>query len=178
GARVPALDFGSAVHAALEALADAPSEAWGLRAREVVRAHAAAGDVASIVEEVLRVRGDPELAPLFGPGSFGEVGLRGRVSWQGQRFRFPGRLDRVVVSADRVLVVEFKTDRFVPSAASGIRQGYLRQLALYRKALEGLFPGRPVSCGILWTVTPRLMIVPPALIDGCERVLDPAGAGS
>lgn len=178
GARVPALDFGSAVHAALEAIADAPSEAWGLRAREVVRAHAAPGEVASIVEEVLRVRGDPELASLFGPGSFGEVALRGRVSWQGQRFRFPGRLDRVVVSADRVLVVEFKTDRFVPSEASGIRQGYLRQLALYRKALEGLFPGRPVSCGILWTVTPRLMIVPSALIDGCERVLDPAGAGS
>jgi ATP-dependent helicase/nuclease subunit A len=51
-------------------------------------------------------------------------------------------------------------------------------LALYRKALQGLFPGRAVSCGILWTVAPRLMEVPAALVDGCERVLDPAGAGS
>ena len=77
-----------------------------------------------------------------------------------------------------LLVVEFKTDRMVPADPAGIRPGYLRQLALYRKALQGLFPGRAVSCGILWTVAPRLMEVPAALVDGCERVLDPAGAGS
>jgi ATP-dependent helicase/nuclease subunit A len=178
GARMPAMDFGSAVHGALEAIADAPPELWGPRAREVARVHASAGEISAIVEEVLRVRENPAFASLFGPGSFGEVGLRGRVSWQGRRFRFPGRLDRVVVQDDGVLVVEFKTDRFVPAEPSGIRPGYLRQLALYRRALEGLFPGKPVSCGILWTVSPRLMLVPPALIQANEGVLDPVGTGS
>jgi ATP-dependent helicase/nuclease subunit A len=175
---MPAMDFGSAVHGALEAIADAPSELWGPRAREVARTHAGAGEISAIVEEVLRVRENPAFAALFGPGSFGEVGLRGRVSWQGRRFRFPGRLDRVVVQDDGVLVVEFKTDRFVPAEPSGIRPGYLRQLALYRRALEGLFPGKPVSCGILWTASPRLMLVPPSLIEGSEGVLDPVGTGS
>ena len=178
GARLPAMDLGSAVHKALEAVASAPAETWGLRVREVVRPIVEPGSVAAVVEEVLRVRGAPEFVSLFGPGSFGEVDLRGRVSWQGQRFRFPGRLDRVVVGDREVLVVEFKTDRMVPADPAGIRPGYLRQLALYRKALQGLFPGRAVSCGILWTVAPRLMEVPAALVDGCERVLDPAGAGS
>jgi hypothetical protein len=41
-----------------------------------------------------------------------------------------------------------------------------------------LFPGKPVSCGILWTVSPRLMLVPLSLIEGSEGVLDPVGTGS
>jgi ATP-dependent helicase/nuclease subunit A len=87
-------------------------------------------------------------------------------------------MDRIVVRDGDVLVVEFKTDRFVPSDVTGIRPGYVRQLALYRRALEGLYPGKAVSCGILWTVAARLTIVPVEVIEACERVLDPAGMGS
>jgi ATP-dependent helicase/nuclease subunit A len=173
-----ALDLGTAVHKALEAVADARSELWAQRAREAARPHVAAAELANVVAEVLRVRQDPALQFIFGSGSFGEVALRGWVMWQGQRFRFPGRIDRVVVRDTDVLVVEFKTDRFVPTDVAGIRPSYVRQLALYRRALEGLYPGKAVSCGILWTVAARLTMVPVELIEACERVLDPVGTGS
>ena len=176
--RSAALDLGTAVHKALEVIADARPELWAQRAREAARPHVASTDLASVVAEVLRVRQDPSLQFIFGPGSFGEVAVRGRVLWQGQRFLFPGRMDRIVVRDGGVLVVEFKTDRFVPTAVAGIRSGYVRQLALYRRALEGLYPGKAVSCGILWTVAARLTMVPVEVIEACERVLDPAGTGS
>lgn len=176
--RSPALDLGTAVHRALEVVADARSDLWAQKAREAALPHVAATELPGVVAEVLRVRQDASLQFLFGPGSFGEVALRGRVLWQGRKFRFPGRMDRVVVRDTDVLVVEFKTDRVVPTDMAGIRPAYIRQLALYRRALEGLYPGKPVSCGILWTATTRLTLLPLELVEACERVLDPVGAGS
>jgi ATP-dependent helicase/nuclease subunit A len=134
--------------------------------------------LSGVVSEVLRVRQDPALQFVFGPGSFGEVALRGLVSWQGQEFRFPGRMDRVVVRNTDVLIIEFKADRVVPADVQGLRPSYVRQLALYRRALEGLHPGKPVSCGILWTATARLMPVPADVLEACEGMLDPVRAGS
>jgi len=176
--RSPALDLGTAVHRALEVVADARSDLWAQKAREAALPHVAATELPGVVAEVLRVRQDPSLQFVFGPGSYGEVALRGRVSWQGRKFRFPGRVDRVVVRDTDVLVVEFKTDRVVPTDMAGIRVAYIRQLALYRRALEGLYPGKPVSCGILWTVTARLTLLPHEFVEACERVLDPVGVGS
>ena len=151
---------------------------WARVAEDAARTLVEPDDVASVAGEALGVRAHPSFAFLFGPGTFGEVALRGPVSWQGQTFRFPGGIDRVVVTPAEVLVVEFKTDRQVPDGPSAIPAAYVRQMAIYRKALGALFPDRPVSCAILWTAEPRLSGIPVDLLVACERVLDPAGAGS
>ena len=173
GERTEAMDRGTAVHKVLDAIAHARPEKWSSIATELARELVAPLDVQPVVAEALRVRREPAFAHVFDSNSFGEVALRGTIEWQGRRVRFPGRFDRVVVKSDEVLLVEFKTDRVVPSAMNAIRPEYLRQLAIYRKALASVFPGKPVSCGILWTAEPRLSIVPSSLLDACEGVLDP-----
>jgi ATP-dependent helicase/nuclease subunit A len=178
GERTEAMDRGTAVHKVLDAIAHARPEKWSSIATELARELVAPLDVQAVVAEALRVRREPDFAHVFDSNSFGEVALRGTIEWQGRRVRFPGRFDRVVVKADEVLLVEFKTDRVVPSALNAIRPEYLRQLAIYRKALASVFPGKPVSCGILWTAEPRLSIVPSSLLDACEGVLDPEQASS
>jgi ATP-dependent helicase/nuclease subunit A len=178
GERTEAMDRGTAVHKVLDAIAHARPEKWSSIATELARELVAPLDVQPVVAEALRVRREPAFAHVFDSNSFGEVALRGTIEWQGRRVRFPGRFDRVVVKSDEVPLVEFKTDRVVPSALNAIRPEYLRQLAIYRKALASVFPGKPVSCGILWTAEPRLSIVPSSLLDACEGVLDPEEASS
>jgi ATP-dependent helicase/nuclease subunit A len=63
-----------------------------------------------------------------------------------------------------VLVVDFKTNQSPPGTAAEAPVAYVRQLALYRALLTGLYPQRAVRTALLWTETPELMeILPPAL---------------
>lgn len=168
------LDRGRAVHKTLERLGVAPPERWSAIARETalgfitdpVLAQAAAN-------EALAVRRDLLLSHLFARGSYGEVPLRGRVDWRGKTVDVAARLDRVVIRESDVLIVEYKTDRVVPKANAAIPANYVAQLALYRIAVERLFPGRVVNCGILWTVEPRLSLLPSTLLQEAVSVLDP-----
>jgi ATP-dependent helicase/nuclease subunit A len=173
------LERGRAIHRALERLGSAPAERWSDIARETalgfiddpVLAQAAAN-------EALAVRRDLLLSHLFAPGSYGEVPLRGLVDWRGKTVDVAARLDRVVVRERDVLIVEFKTDRVVPKALSAIPSNYVAQLALYRMAVERLFPGRAVNCAILWTVEPRLGLLPSSLLQEAVSALDPPAGGT
>ena len=54
----------------------------------------------------------PEFAPLFGPGSQAEVPVVGLVGGRA----LSGQIDRLVVTADRVLIVDYKTLRPPPES--------------------------------------------------------------
>ena len=157
---------GRAVHKALEQLALAPSERWSavaIAAASAILDDPAAAQAAAA--EALKVRRDLLLAHLFVPGSYGEVPLRGVIEWQGVKVDLGARLDRVIVGERDVMIVEYKTDRVAPKSDSAIPASYLTQLALYRVAVARLFPTRAVNCAILWTVEPRLAVLPPKLLD-------------
>ena len=61
---------------------------------------------------------------------------------------------------------------------------YLAQMAAYRALLQVLYPGRTVSCALIWTDGARLMELPDAAMDaalalaGQPRPLDREGAAS
>jgi len=38
-------------------------------------------------------------------------------------------------------------------------------MALYRAAAQAIFPGRRIDCGLVFTDGPRLLTLPPALLD-------------
>ena len=106
---------------------------------------------------------------MFGPGTYGEVPVHGSVMWQGEMHQVAGRLDRVIVGADDVTIIEFKTDRVVPKADLSIQPSYVTQLALYRVAVARLFEGRTVKCAILWTAEPRLTLLPLRMLEEAGR---------
>jgi ATP-dependent helicase/nuclease subunit A len=76
-----------------------------------------------------------------------------------------GVVDRLAVEKDRVLVLDFKTDRPAPTDAAAAPDSYVMQLALYREVLRKIFPGKAVSCALLWTEKPHLMELPDARLD-------------
>ena len=71
-----------------------------------------------------------------------------------------------MVTPDRVLVLDYKTNRPPPAAPEQVAPLYLRQMAAYRAVLRQAFPGRAVDCVLVWTYGARLMPLPAELLDG------------
>jgi ATP-dependent helicase/nuclease subunit A len=106
-----------------------------------------------ITNEILSVINDPDFSPVFGPGSRAEVPLTGMIDGQ----IISAQLDRLVVRENEVLVVDFKTNRPPPTSSEQVAEIYLRQMAMYRVALQNIYPDRRIKCALLWTVGAYLM---------------------
>ncbi|HEX3416249.1 MAG TPA: double-strand break repair helicase AddA, partial [Stellaceae bacterium] len=115
-----------------------------------------------IRRETLAVLDHPDLAALFGPGSQAEVPLVGLIGGHA----LSGQIDRLVVSEDRVLIVDYKSLRPPPVAEDEVAPIYLRQLAAYQAALARIYPDREIRCALLWTEGPRLMPISPEILAG------------
>ncbi|MGB8274262.1 MAG: double-strand break repair helicase AddA [Alphaproteobacteria bacterium] len=162
--REEALARGRLVHLLLELLPDRPpsermAAARAFLARPVHGLDQAAQ--AEIARETLAVLEDPRFGRVFAAGSMAEVALAGRV----KDTVIAGQVDRLLVSKDEVLVVDYKTNRPLPETDDQVPAAYLRQMAAYRALLAGAYPGRAVSCVLLWTVGPRLMALRDDVLD-------------
>jgi len=125
------------------------------------------GEQAEILREVLAILEDPALASLFGPDSQAEVPITGLVG----TYAVSGQIDRLVVGAREVLIVDYKTLRPPPTEPAAIPPAYLRQLAAYRATVQAVFPEHAIACALLWTSGPRFMRVPAELLDSAGRGL-------
>jgi ATP-dependent helicase/nuclease subunit A len=117
---------------------------------------------AAIVEDACRIVEDPRFADLFGPGALAEAPLAAVI---GDGIVVAGTVDRLLVDADRVMVVDFKTGRTAPGSPADIPAAHLRQMAAYRAALRVIFPDRPIEAALLYTAGPVLHPLPDALLD-------------
>ncbi|MEZ5957539.1 MAG: double-strand break repair helicase AddA [Hyphomonadaceae bacterium] len=116
----------------------------------------------TFAREAMAVINDARFAAVFSPTSRAEAPIVGVV--KGKAIR--GVVDRLAVEQDRVIVLDFKTDRPAPTDAAAAPDSYVMQLALYREVLRRIFPGKSVSCALLWTEKPHLMELPEARLDG------------
>jgi ATP-dependent helicase/nuclease subunit A len=119
---------------------------------------------ASIVSEVMAVLRHADFGRLFGPGSQAEVPVVGLI---GDR-AISGVIDRLLVTDEEVLIVDYKTNRPPPDQVDGVSEAYLHQLASYREVLRKIYPGRPIRCALIWTYNTRLMEIADALLDQCR----------
>ena len=160
---------GLLVHRLLELLPSVPSAAWSeAAARFLARsAHGLAPEQAAEIEaEVLRILKDPELAALFGPESLAEVPVVATLrAPDGRTQVLSGQIDRLLVRERDCVILDYKSNRPPPMQASQVASAYLRQLAAYRAAIAEVYPGRSISCKILWSAVPSLMEIPAALLD-------------
>jgi ATP-dependent helicase/nuclease subunit A len=162
-----ALNRGSAVHLLLERLPDRPpADRAALAGRLIgqkfpeLPADIAAGAVA----EALAVFDAPFAGKIFGPDSLAEAGMALALPAVSAEPML-GRIDRLVIGSDRVLVVDFKTDVRPPASAEATPEGYLAQLGCYRAALAALYPERAVDAAILWTAGSVLMPLQAEMLD-------------
>ncbi len=153
---------GRLIHGLLQRLPEvAPAQRRALGLAWLKTRAAEGDDAEALLSEALAVIGNPRFAIAFGPGSRAEAPLVGEVNG----YRVSGVIDRLVVTEQEVLVLDFKTDRPAPLDATGIAEPYLLQLALYRAVLAQAFPGRAIRCALLWTEAPILMEAPPEALD-------------
>ncbi len=117
-----------------------------------------------ITTAVFAVLHDDRFAEVFGPGSRAEVALAGSAPGLPKGLAISGRLDRLVVTAERVLVVDYKTNRPAPARVEQADPAYLAQMAAYAAVLRALYPGRAVEAALLWTDGPKLTPISDALI--------------
>ena len=110
--------------------------------------------------EALAVLDDPAFAAAFAAGSRAEVPVVGVVPGPDGPEVVSGRIDRLAVTGDAVLVVDFKTNRPAPADVDAVPAAYRRQMDTYRTLLAALYPDRQVRCALVWTDGPRLMELP------------------
>ncbi|HET7083478.1 MAG TPA: double-strand break repair helicase AddA [Rhizomicrobium sp.] len=136
----------------------------------------------ALVDESLAVLEHPAFAAAFAAGSQAEAGLLAELPELGSGARVNGRIDRLAVTKDQVLILDFKTNRPPPATESEVPQIYLTQMALYRAAAAKIFPGKRILCGLVFTDGPRLLQLSDVVLDaqmaGISTRLDPRGSRS
>ena len=159
---------GRILHRLLEILPDLPSDQRDQAADKLLST--LARDIA--VEErdrwrteILSVINDPEFAAAFGPGSRAEVSLLGTPKGAREDLVISGQIDRLVVEPDRILVIDYKTNRPPPKKVEDIADSYLAQMAAYRGLLAEIYPDRKIESALLWTFEARLTPLPSDTLD-------------
>jgi ATP-dependent helicase/nuclease subunit A len=154
---------GLLVHRLLQTLPDLPRDQRDSAAQRFLALPVHALDTAEqddIRRETLAVLDAPEFAPLWGKDAQAEVPVVGLIGGHA----LSGQIDRLVATEREILIVDYKTVRPPPDSDTDVAPLYLQQLAIYRAALERIYPDRPIACAILWTAGPRLMPISPDLL--------------
>ncbi|ANP46655.1 double-strand break repair helicase AddA [Candidatus Viadribacter manganicus] len=153
---------GRLIHGLLERLPeilpsnrDAAARAW------LTRQGVEEAEAESFAREALTVINDPRFAAVFSSASRAEAPIIGEVRGKAVR----GVVDRLAVEHERVIVLDYKTDRPSPTDAAAAPDSYVMQLALYREVLRKIFPAKIITCALLWTETPHLMELPDSRLD-------------
>ncbi len=157
---------GDLIHRLLQVLPDlaAPERPAGARALLAREPDLAEPQREEMAAAALAVLDDPRFAEVFGPGSRAEVAIAGTAATLPPNLKISGRIDRLVVLPERVLVADFKTNRPSPDRIDDADPAYLRQMALYAAVLAEVFPGRRIEAALVWTDGPKLMPVPENLL--------------
>jgi len=153
---------GQLLHALFERLPSVPAD----RRREagekwlIGSAGVDAAVAADLVAQACGIISDPAFAELFSEEALAEAPIAAVV---GQEV-VAGTVDRLLVTAERVRIVDFKTGRRVPNALDAVPEHHIVQMAAYVAALEVVFPDRPVEAALLYSAGPALFALPSDLL--------------
>lgn len=168
---------GTLTHALLEHLPGVDETARGQAAMGFLAARA--GQLAErtrrqIADEALAILADPIFGHLFTRQSQAEVPIVAEIanpSGRGPALKLTGQIDRLAVTDDEVLLIDYKTNRGAPVNIEDVAPVYLYQLAAYRLALAQIYREKPIRAALLWTEVPQLMEISSAILDIYTRDL-------
>ncbi|NTS32747.1 double-strand break repair helicase AddA [Phyllobacterium sp. BT25] len=169
-----AIRRGIVIHALLQTLPDLPVE-QRMAAADRYLARAAFDwepqelDVAR--RSVFAILDDAKFAAVFAEGSLAEVAVMGTLHLRGKDHAVSGVVDRLAVVGDRVVIIDYKTNRPAPQMLAKVPETYVAQLALYRELLAPLYPGKTIETALLFTEGPHLVDIPEAAMnEALERL--------
>lgn len=146
---------GRLAHLLLQLLPDVPAERRVETAEALADARGGALSSerrARIVAEALALLDAPGLSELFAEGALAEVPVAGAIQLpDGTSRAISGRIDRLAVTLDSVIIADFKTTARPPERADSIPVGTLAQLAAYAALLRVIYPGCAIRTLVVYT---------------------------
>jgi ATP-dependent helicase/nuclease subunit A len=162
-----ALQKGRLLHRMLQVLPDMPASEQADAARRYAERAARFWPDAErnrLVDSVLKLLNTPELQPVLATHAQAEVSIMGTLSLDGRDYAVSGRVDRLAVLEDRVVILDYKTNRVPPETLDAIPFAHRAQLAIYRTIMGPLYPDKRIDCmlvytenGAVHTLTPEAM---------------------
>ncbi len=107
---------------------------------------------ANDIEKVLSIITHPDYKEFFGPNSIAEVAVANA--------EFIGRIDRLWVGSDTIVIVDYKTSVKPAATVTEVHKDYLDQLDDYGKAIQKIYKNHRIRTFLLWTEGPHLMEIP------------------
>ncbi|RYD92252.1 MAG: DUF2800 domain-containing protein, partial [Sphingomonadales bacterium] len=154
---------GTLLHALFERLPAVAPDARAAAAQRWLVSSAGVEDAAlarTLAEDACRVIADPRFAAIFGPDALAEAPIAAVVEGD----VIAGTVDRLLVTPERILVIDFKTGRRAPADLASTPAHHIRQMAAYAAALAVIFPGRAIEAALLYTAGPTLIELPEAVL--------------
>lgn len=125
------------------------------------------------LDSVMRLLEDPAYAPLFAEASRSEVAIMGTLRLGSREYAISGRIDRLVISAQEVLVVDYKTNRSPPTDQQSIPLAHRAQMAIYREILKPLYPGRRIRACLVYTHSGTVLALEEGVLDNSLAEITP-----
>jgi ATP-dependent helicase/nuclease subunit A len=152
-----AKDRGTRLHLLLEHLPNHPPQDWSALTGALLNG---APDGAELLAEARTVLTHPDFARLFSPDALAEAPITASLNGR----PLVGTIDRLLITDDKVLAVDFKSNLLVPESVATVPEGLLRQMAAYHAALCQVYPEKQVEVALLWTHNAQLMPIEPEIV--------------
>ncbi len=168
------LKRGRLIHTLLQTLPDIPQEDWHKHAMHFLRrdSELTEDQRQEMFDRATSVLNDPLFDPIFSANGRAEAPIvGGNAKKLPKGLMINGRVDRLVITHDSVLIVDFKTDRPAPAREEDVGDAYTAQMAAYRAVLESAYPDKQVRCALVWTDGPKLMELDQQRMDDALKAL-------
>ena len=99
------------------------------------------------IEQVLNVFLQPEFSLLLSPNGLSEVPIIGTLL-DFDNLSISGQIDRMVILPTEILIADYKTDKNL-TKNNPLPDSYLLQMALYKVALQNIYPLKTIKCFII-----------------------------
>lgn len=160
--------YGQGIHTLLEHLPHVPRSDWQHTATLLLSNHSTSMQNA-IYNEIIRILDNQDLQFLLTTNAIREAALNACIDG----ISITGQIDCLVIDAHRCLIVDFKSNRIVPTSATTIPQGILVQIGCYALMVAQTITDKPLETAILWTNNADLMRLPMSVQ---ENAIDQARA--
>ncbi|MDF2141910.1 double-strand break repair helicase AddA [Paenirhodobacter sp. CAU 1674] len=167
---------GRLLHSLLEHLPSWPRATWPDLARELLSGgedRATSDEIETFLADAVRILTLPEMADYLGPDALAEVEITAPIAELDGR-QIHGIIDRLVITPNRIRVLDYKSNAVVPATAQEVPPGIVRQMAAYRAALQQIYPQHAIDCCLLWTATGQITRLTDTQLDAALRSATPS----
>ncbi|TCS02478.1 double-strand break repair helicase AddA [Rhizobium sp. BK418] len=148
------LEKGRFLHRMLQALPDMPAEERAEAAKRYAERAARfwpAAERQALIDSVVKLLRDERLQTVFSIHAQAEISIMGTLTLEGRKYAVSGRIDRLAVLTDSVVIMDYKTNRVPPVSEEKIPFAHKAQLAIYREILKPLYPAKRIDCMLVYT---------------------------